>query len=231
MGRMKVISFSVLILILISLSATLCLAGTTKFFDLYEIKDADITRQELMRSFEAFRFRFNGTLCRIGIDEIKSEEVKFFFTASDVYIGEKFTLQAFSRKSFDLDKDSKVDFSISLDNVTKSSTRERAIVTFSTSGLLEDLYVETDDDMPDNNTTEIIMPDNKAPKQLDKVVEKEEENLTDDFSLLQDNDEDYKKPISSAKFTLVMWFLVLLLILFIVLVLFAIYKKRHHYLE
>jgi len=223
MGKKAVLlGFGFFLLIFVQL----CLAGTVQFHDLYEITTQDITRQEIMRDFEAFRFRYNGDQMRIGINHIEKDEVNFFITSFDVYPDENFTLKMFEGKSFDINDDNIVDFSISLDNISIAASRERTLVTFSTIGLISNLEQPINE--TDNRTDNNVVVDNDTAV---KVIN--DDNLSGGLVAIEDLGlvDDRGRPLSAKKFTFMVWLIVLLFIVLIVLTFYTIYKRKHHYLE
>lgn len=229
--RKKVVLLGFVFFLLIFVQV--CLAGTVQFYDLYEITTQDISRQEIMRDFEAFRFRYHGDQMRIGINYIGDDEVSFFITSFDVYPDDNFTLKMFEGKSFDINGDNIVDFSISLDNISVTASKERTLVTFSTTGLISNL--EQLDNLTENQIDNNTDDTNKGPSLNDNITVKviKDDNLSGNLVAIGDLNivEDKGKPLSAKKFTLMVWLIVLLFITLIVLVFYVIYKKKHHYLE
>ncbi len=212
------------IVLLVLLVLPICFAGSTQFKDLYEISNKSITRNDTMRAFEAYRFRFNGAEVKLTIDTMTPEKV-YFSIISNTYEDKEFALEKFSKKSFDLDNDGLVDFTFGLDEIIMSNTKRRITTMFSTE---EAMGIETFelDDIPIVEDDTVVEEDVK-PKNITT------ENLTDDYELLLDQEEeveDDSKPMSSMSFNLVIWLIVLLIVVVIGGAFFLLYKKHHEIL-
>jgi hypothetical protein len=197
-------------------------AGTTSFKDLHEIKGIKLTREDMLRSFEAYRFRYEGKLCRISIDAIKKDHADFLFS-SDEYGKEAFTLYEGERKAFDLDDDYIMDLEIILDEVTKTSTNERIRVTFTTESeaLTEDSpAVEIEEELEEKQQTSEENITEDIPEKKTTTIEFMEEK---NDSMVPD------KPMSNTFFTFLIWLIVFLVILLIVVIFIAIHKHKLHF--
>ncbi|MCB9358970.1 hypothetical protein H6503_03500 [Candidatus Woesearchaeota archaeon] len=206
-------------------------AGATQFKDIGEIMNEDIYRQDSLRYFEAYRFRYDDIVTRIDIIELRDDEVDFALNSNDRFIDEQFSMKEGDKKSFDLDKDNKVDFSLILDEIELSPTRRRITATFTTeyiSPLTQKPVVEDDGSL--------LIPEVNVSDSYNDDSEDVEVIITDDDDLgieYMDSDEqqsasvsDTDKALSEGTFSLIAWILVLLILIIIIAAFFAIEKKR-----
>jgi len=214
----------ILIIGFLTAISLLCIAyaGAVQFKDLGEITGSAITRTDEMRSFEAYRFRFNGDECRLSIQSIAEDSVDFAFQSSS-YTGEEFSLKIDEFRSIDVNDDGKVDFSIKVSSITKTPSKERAEMTLSTEGILPGKKSNDEGDGPESiEEADIEMPAKPARNVTDI-------NLTEYSDSLEKQEEAASQPkevVSSEKFNLAVWAAVALITIIIGGGFYLLYRKN-----
>ncbi len=245
--------------ILISILAiNFAFAGTSNYKDLYEIKDTSFERTDYLRTFEAFRYRYDGTLCVIGIDSIKTDKVNFFSKCDGFNYYESFTLLEYDKNFLDINLDNNIDISLTLDDIVYENGKKRIQLTFSTK---EDDYLSNHILTKTNTEKEISEPIQKIENIKQKIVEvTQETTIEEDVETVtvitkeptkvviaepvnkdlelenniyrkidQEKEAEQSQPMDADTFALIVWLIVLLIVSGGLSIFFAIYKKKHKY--
>ena len=210
-------------------------AAQCKIYDLNEIKDTEIQQDYTFRPCERIRFRFDGEEYNLRLQTFEDGSATFSLRTGSGE-PESFTLAEFDKKSFDLDHDNIVDFSIVADEIILSATRRRVMLTF-----------QTDEDIikhEDSGIQETPEPEQQQDQQQDEQQNREEElsseptptEAVEEQEVLVSYNEKIqeKKPtpaptedvMSGTTFNIITGFLIALFIILIAIVAGYLLKKK-----
>jgi len=225
---------------IILISLIIPVFAASQYKDMGEISEVIKTEQVSLRTFEGIRLRYLDEVATITIDSLQNDSVSLLMK-SMAYGDEVFSLSQYERKTFDLDDDTMVDFSIMLDNITISSTKRRIGVTFSSDDSMALPTIYSTNNIPSEQIKEVKTEPVQYEDNIDSGEEQTDEQKTepivtviDDFEvmdtendeILSDSDKSEKK-ISSTTFSIIIWLGVLIVIGLMVFLFFIFHKKKY----